>query len=269
MKRQVDRNRTPDRWTPLAVPPLRRLPAPVVVRAQRIPPRHMFEAHAHRWNQVIYATSGSLRVLVESRWFVIGAEQAVWIPPGVSHEVGSAFGAEYRSLYIDTRAARAMPASYAVLGVTPLLRELIFELARAAGAARDEAYERKLSSLILAHLPRLAASDLSLPWPKAPALQRLCESLFEFPADERSIAEWGRDIGASSRTLTRRFQEELGVSFRDWKSRLRLIKALELLASGASVTRTALEVGYRSPAAFSYMFKRELGYSPSVHGGDP
>jgi AraC-like DNA-binding protein len=39
--------------------------------------------------------------------------------------------------------------------------------------------------------------------------------------------------------------------------------ALPLLASGASVTSVAFDLGYDSPASFSTMFRRMLGVPPS------
>ena len=40
--------------------------------------------------------------------------------------------------------------------------------------------------------------------------------------------------------------------------------AIPRLLSGSSVTQTALELGYDSPAAFSSMFRKVLGQSPSA-----
>lgn len=256
-------------WKPLQVPPIRSLPAPVYVRVERIPPRHRFPAHKHRWNQFIYAISGTLTVVVGRQWFVIGPEQAVWIPTGTVHEVASTYGAEFRSLYVDNAAGVVMPASYSVLAVTPLLRELIVEAVRIGGDLHDSAYKSAVLGLISGHLPRLASMDMSLPWPHTGMLQGLCETLYLAPADTRSISAWGRQLGASSRTLSRRFQDEVGISFREWKRRLRLVKSLELLGAGMSVTATALELGYNSTSAFSYMFTRAMGYSPKEHLGQP
>ncbi|MCD6008998.1 MULTISPECIES: helix-turn-helix domain-containing protein [Halomonadaceae] len=40
--------------------------------------------------------------------------------------------------------------------------------------------------------------------------------------------------------------------------------ALPRLLAGSSVTRTALELGYESPGAFSSMFRKVLGQSPTA-----
>jgi len=69
----------------------------------------------------------------------------------------------------------------------------------------------------------------------------------------------------SSRTLTRRFEAELGLTLRSWKRRLRLFRAIEILGGGLSVTTTAMELGYGSASAFIFAFRSELGYSPHAY----
>ena len=148
-------------WETIEAPPGVPPPQPITVRAQSIPARHYFPEHQHRWNQVVYAISGVLTVAAERRsaehfppkWMpvrrrkgdqindprtrsdatesecvlVISPEQAVWLPTGLRHRVGSLVGAEFRSLWIADEAGRGLPTSPTVFGVTPLLKALIVE----------------------------------------------------------------------------------------------------------------------------------------------
>ncbi len=116
-------------WETIEAPPGLAPPRPMTVRAQAIPARRYFPEHAHRWNQVVYAISGVLTVAVEGRSFVISPEQAVWLPTGLRHRVGSLLGAEFRSLWIADEAGRGLPGSPTVFGVPPLLQALIVEAA--------------------------------------------------------------------------------------------------------------------------------------------
>ena len=133
-------------WKPLALPELRRLPSPVYVRVQSLAPRHRFPMHRHRWHQLIYAISGSMTIAVQDHWVVVSPEQAIWIPAGVEHAVGSTHGAEFRSLYIDAKTRVAMPSSGTVVKITPLMRELILEAAGIGTKADTRAYRTKVTS---------------------------------------------------------------------------------------------------------------------------
>ncbi|MFY0566991.1 cupin domain-containing protein [Archangium lansingense] len=81
-------------WEAIEAPPGLAPPQPMTVCAQSIPARHSFPEHMHRWNQMVYAISGVLTVAEEGRSFVISPEQAVWLPTGLRHRVGSLLGAE-------------------------------------------------------------------------------------------------------------------------------------------------------------------------------
>src|ERR687889_333227 len=253
------------RWETIAAPPGLAPPRPMTVRAQPIPARHYFPEHMHHWNQVVYAISGVLTVAVEGRSFVISPEQAVWLPTGLRHRVGSLFGAEFRSLWIADEAGRGLPASPTVFGVRPLLQALIVEAAEIEEQEDRDGYAGRVTGLILDQLRRARPLPGALPWPRGGSLATLCEALYADPADQRGPEEWGRELGMSERTLARRFEAELGMSLRSWRRRLRLFKAIRLLGGGLGVTQAAMELGYGSTSAFVYAFRSEMGHSPQAY----
>jgi AraC-like DNA-binding protein len=61
----------------------------------------------------------------------------------------------------------------------------------------------------------------------------------------------------SERTLTRRFEGELGMS-------LRPFKAIELMGGGLDMASTGMEPGYGFTSAFLYAFRTEMGCSPQA-----
>ena len=80
---------------------------------------------------------------------------------------------------------------------------------------------------------------------------------------ELSLSDLAPRIGCSPRHLSRLFHQEVGVSFREKQTELRLAKACELLASSkARVVEVALSSGYRSNSLFSLSFKKRFGLSP-------
>lgn len=257
------------RWETIEAPPGVAPPCPMTVRVQSIPPRRYFPEHAHGWNQVVYAISGVLTVVVEGHSFVISPEQAVWLPTGLRHRVGSLLGAEFRSLWLADELGHGLPAVPTVFGVAPLLKALIVEAAEIDGEADRDGYGGRITRLILDQLRRADPLPAALVWPRGDSpLAPMCEALYADPADPRGPEAWGRELGMSERTLARRFDAELGMSLRAWRRRLRLFKAIELLGGGLDVTRTAMELGYGSTSAFVYAFRSEMGCSPRSYMRD-
>jgi len=100
-------------------------------------------------------------------------------------------------------------------------------------------------------------------------LRSLCQALLEEPGDQRPLAAWAKSVNASGRTLARRFQSETGLSFGAWRQQARMLEAMGRLGGGAPVTQVALDLGYESVSAFSAMFRRAAGTSPSHYRQRP
>lgn len=253
-------------WKAVEAPPGVAAPRPMTVRAQSIPPRHYFPEHFHDWNQMVYAISGVLTVAIEGQSFVISPEQAVWLPTGLKHRVGTLLGAEFRSLWIADEAGQGFPPGATVFAVAPLLKALIVEATAIEGHEGDDGYAQRVTELIFDQLRRARALPVALPWPRGESsLTVLCEALYANPADPRGLEAWSRELGMSERTLARRFEAELAMSLRSWRRRLRLFKAIELLGGGLDVTRTAMELGYGSTSAFVFAFRTSMGCSPQAY----
>jgi two-component system response regulator YesN len=94
----------------------------------------------------------------------------------------------------------------------------------------------------------------------------LQELLEQMPASELinlSLPELARKAQCTPRHLGRLFREELGMSFREKQSQIRLERACELLATTESkMVDVALESGYQSLSLFNLIFKRSYGVSP-------
>jgi AraC-like DNA-binding protein len=106
--------------------------------------------------------------------------------------------------------------------------------------------------------------SLTLPSPSDPRLLSMTRTSMNRPGDHRSLEVLSRDFGISSRTMTRLFREETGITFETWRLRRRIIAAIELLASGRSVTDVSNDLGYDSLSAFIRTFRNQIGVSPTV-----
>ncbi len=102
-----------------------------------------------------------------------------------------------------------------------------------------------------------------LPLSDHPRIRTVINALISQPGDPRSLAEWAVENHMSTRTLTRLFATETGMSFSRWRQCLRVIEAMARLSTGESVLGVALDMGYSSQSAFTTMFRRIAGRLPS------
>ena len=235
---------------------------PIIVSAAEVAGAHEIAPHQHPRGQLLYAEHGTMQVSVGSATWCISPRLGVWVPSAAPHQVSAAAGISYRSLFVNPAQARALPPCAMVVEIPPLTRELIFEASSFGAAYRPDSAEARLIAVLQDRLNTLSAAPLSLPMARDARAKRVCQHLLDNPADARSLAEWGRIVGASSRTLARLFLRETGMTFSVWVQTLRLSLAVDRLAQGEPVTRVALELGYATPSAFGAMFRRLLGTSP-------
>jgi AraC-like DNA-binding protein len=241
---------------------LEEVPRPVIVLSNGYPEGHRIAPHFHPRAQLLYARSGVMTVETSDGSWVVPPQRALWVPARIVHQVRASGRLEMRSLYIEPAALPSMPAVCGVVTVTPLLRELILAASQLPALYPLGGRAERIMTLILEEIRELGTAPLHLPEPADPRLKRIAAALHAAPSDGRSLAQWGRAVGASARTLARLFQAETGMGFAQWRQQARLLAALPLLGGGAAVTSVALDLGYDSPSAFVAMFKRALGTTP-------
>jgi anti-sigma factor RsiW len=114
----------------------------------------------------------------------------------------------------------------------PLLAELI-------GYLEDRGLDpdrRAHAEAVLVDLLRpVTMTTIDVRLPAEQRARQVAQALTDDPADRRTLAEWGRQVGASERTLARGFVAGTGLAFGRWRARLRLQAALPALAAGQPV----------------------------------
>ena len=242
---------------------LEALPQSVVAHGRELAVGETLPFHCHRRAQLVYASSGVMTVTTRSAAYVVPPQRAVWVPGGVDHCIDARSAVAMRTLYVESKAAAKLPTTVSVLHVTPLLRELIITAVAAGPSYEPDSPQSRIMSVILDQIGTQPVASLALPMPTDPRLLSVAQSLIVNPADSRDLGEWARAVGASKRTLGRLFTAQTGMSFQAWRQQRRLLRALELLATGDSVTTIALELGYDNTSAFIAMFRRCLGTTPT------
>jgi AraC-like DNA-binding protein len=220
------------------------------------------EEHVHDWAQLVYAARGVMTVEVADGCWVVPAHRAVWVPAQTPHSIEMTGSVEMRTLYFSPVLARALPNTCETLEISPLLRELILATVRLQMLHHDVPEQSRLIGVIVDQLASIEAVELRLPMPKHPRLRELAERLRKNPLKTPSLRALAAEVHLSTRTVERTFIAQTGLTFVQWRQRLRFLHALQLLAAEKAVTEVALAVGYRSPSAFIVAFRRALGVTP-------
>jgi AraC-like DNA-binding protein len=238
----------------------------VVVASYELAPGQTFPWHDHPAHQLCLASDGVLSMGVGDHVWVLPRSRGLWIPARVRHAVDALGGVTMTTLWFDPAACPIRWATPTVVVVDPLLAGLA---ARLDGEDLDVAARRR-SEAVLFDLLRPTATDLlDLPFPADDRARAVADRLRADPADDRTLGEWGRVVGASDRTLMRAFTAGTGLTFHQWRTRARILAALPRLAEGVSVAAVAPTVGYATASAFGAAFRRVLGTTPSTYLGAP
>jgi AraC-like DNA-binding protein len=227
-----------------------------------MPPGSVLDWHTHGDHQLAWAASGVLTVRTETTAWVLPPTRALWIPAGLPHETLSEGASVMRTAYIKPDRSATKWRQCTPVAATTLMAELI-------GLLEDPALKAEARShaemLLVDLLEPVTTSTIDVRVPADGRAREVAEALLKDPADDRTLAEWGAQVGASDRTLARTFVGDTGLTFGRWRSLVRLRAAMKALAEGQPVGNVARQVGYESASAFVAAFRKETGVTPRAY----
>lgn len=187
------------------------------------------------------------------------------MPEDIEHRIRIAGDVAMRTIYVQPQNRPSLPTCCEVIEVSPLLREAIIAATGIVLDYRDGGRDQRVMELILDEIEVAPRLLLHVPLPRNANLLQLCERMIAEPAEPVTLEGLAAEMSVSGRTVARLFHREVGMSFGDWRRRMCLLLSLPRLASGASILQVSIEHGYDSPSAFSAMFRRALGVSPTEY----
>lgn len=243
------------------------LNSPVVGLVIDAPAPHDSGIHWHRRSQLLYASSGVLQISIGHTQYLLPPTTAAWIPSGLPHRAQARKPFVYRSLYFDARRAHCLPDAPRVVGVSPLLRELIVTVADWPLNDVLSMEQRRLFRVLVDRLMSAPEQPLQLTMPQDARLHRIAENLLADPRLAWDLATITARFGLGQRAASRLFLEQTGMALGAWCQQMRLLAARRLLAEGVSVAEVSDTLGYAQESAFIAMFKRCTGNSPGRSRG--
>jgi len=248
----ADQNRAPERDSDAAV----------IVVTFPMAAGLVFDWHTHSDHQLAWAASGVLTVRTDSATWMLPPTRALWIPAGLRHETLSAGAATMQTLYVRPDLCPVSWPDFTPVVASPLLAELIGYL---ADPGLDAERRTRAEGVLVDLLRPVPMTAIEVRLPAEERAREVAQALVENPADARSLAEWGREVGASERTLARGFVAGTGIPFGRWRSQVRLQAAISALAAGEPVGNVARRVGYETASAFVAAFRQQTGMTPSMY----
>lgn len=220
------------------------------------------ELHVHDSHQLALAARGVLTMSGVDRSWVLPHTRALWIPAGVRHSVAASEQTTMLSTYFAPANCPLKWDEPTVVNASGLLSELIAYLAQ---PHLHVAQRQRAEALIWDLMTPLPVTTLFTPMPNDTRARSVANALLDDVSNDRPLDAWGRNVGASGRTLARLFLAETGMGFERWRTTARLAAALPLLAAGMPVGTTARKVGYATASAFVAAFRREIGTTPAAY----
>ncbi len=215
----------------------------------------------------LYAVAGTLRLEAQGRRWTLPPARAALIAAGYPITISVLSQLTSASVLFPTNVMAAPRAPLSVFDMTPLARALVHECRDWGIEAHPlPDYARNIFGTLAQVVTRLAEnpSKCVLPAPKTPGLAKalaLTEDQFD---QDPTFDEIARHAGQSPRALARRFSDEMGMTWRQTLTRMRIIRAIELLAtSEVSVTEIAHAVGFQSLSGFNAAFRELTDMTPT------
>ncbi|WP_297105700.1 AraC family transcriptional regulator [Tessaracoccus sp.] len=218
-----------------------------------------WDHHAHPTHELLWNARGVSTVTVGTRTWTVTNHDGLWVPAGVLHAGWAPAGTWYRTAHFAVNAVPSLSPTPVAVEITPLLSHL---LDRLDDQALTEA-SRSLTEAMILDVLKPSPDPLLVHVPSSELLHPIVEVLTADPGDGRRLSDWSEALGVSTRTLTRTFQQETGLGFREWQARLRAQHAILLLDGGLTLLEVAGLTGYTSQSAFAAAFRRTTGVVPS------
>lgn len=220
--------------------------------------------HRHDDHQLIYVSSGVLAITTEHGSWIASDDRAVWIPANTWHEHRFHGRSRFHTIGFPAhgRAPLLDAGRPTVIAVDSLVRELLIAL---AGTTLTQTETRHIETVLRDRLRRVTAEPVALPAARDQRLADACRLVEEDLHEPCTLAQLAGRVHTSERTLSRLYRDEFGLTFPQWRTRVRIFTAMVMLAEGATVTDTAHACGWATTSAFVQTFARTAGVTPGTY----
>jgi methylphosphotriester-DNA--protein-cysteine methyltransferase len=228
-------------------------------QAWRHQPSFRRPRHFHPEHEINIVLRGQARIGVGGRVVQVGAGDVLLFHPGQDHVLleGSPeldlFVAALRPELAARRSDALLRVASSGCHLPESARALLAQrLSALANVADNAAVEQQLLSLFVELAERLTMNHVL----SRRALQAICSH------PETAGSTLASRLGVHPSVLSRRFHEDLGMTFVDYRAHQRTMAFVRLVDAGSSLTSAALEAGFGSYAQCHRVISKALGCRP-------
>lgn len=228
----------------------------------------LIPTHKHEKAQLLYTEGGLVYVTTETKTYFLPARHFMWIPDTIKHSIHpSSENVMMRNLYFPVdKNEHSFYNNEGIYPVNDLLLQMMLFTNRWNGNLKKGSRNYFIARAIKAILPEICETNLplALPIAKDKRLLKVITYLDEHLDETIFFSTLAEKFGFSERSLYRLFQKDMGMSFIQFFTIRRMLKAIELLLEKRlPVSEVAVAVGYNSIPTFSNTFYKLLGQRPS------
>ena len=224
--------------------------------------------HHHDVHEIEYACRGVVEVRTQAGHYLLPPHQAAWIPAGLHHQTTLDADGQTLAVLFEPGLVPAAGDRVRIIAVSALLREMMLYSERWPISRTESAVEADTFFRALGHVVADALEDerpLHLPVSADPVVTAAADYT-RAHLDRVTVSDVTRAVGVSERTLRRIFNIHLGMSWRSYLLRARVLRSMALLAQpDRSVLEVSIAVGFEDVGAFARSFARHCGETPSAY----
>lgn len=218
---------------------------------------------------LLYASSGALQLEAEGQRWLLPPARAALLRAGRPVTIAIPQPATTASVLFHVDFAPPPPQNLTVFDLDPLARALVAECGGWQEAEEPlPPYARAIFVALAAVAWRLAESPspVVMPAGRSAQVRTALQLTEERLGEEIRFKDVAAAVGLVPRSLARRFEAEIGMTWRATLRRMRVLRAVELLAADDTpITTIAHQVGYGSLSAFNAAFRELTAATPSEY----
>lgn len=222
----------------------------------------VFTPHSHTWGQINCVSSGVGSFATHGRRLIGVSGVGIWFPPKCVHECYNHRQMVFSVMNVAPALCQNLPKEACMIGLTDIFQSIyayFFEKRLQCPVTYEDL---RLAYVLLDQIKLTPPQGYFLPSSNDPMLEVIVKHMEQNPGDNTSVVAWAKKLFTTERTINRKFQRELGMSFREWRMRLRFYQAVTLLHQDITIEEIAFSLGYSSSSAFINMFKKFANISP-------